>query len=176
MSTLNCEWYRAAGPDVPYMVALAKTNYEREIDQIWRPDTVAMARNLTHAVVDQFYNPKQNLITCSAHGDEMAAFTWAVRGERVPWSDDEMVVIKMASMGLNLPARLRLRLLEDMIIQWELWARDIRVPIICSTTIRDHSGGFMRKHEQMGYQVRGNLAWKRLVEKAFIRVDDLPLV
>ena len=176
MSTLNCEWHRAAGPDVPYMVALARMNYEQEIADIWRPDTVAMARNLTHAVVDQFYNPKQSLITCAVDGGELAAFTWAVRGERVPWSDDEMVVVKMASMGLTLPRRLRLRLLEDMIIQWEIWARDIRVPIICSSTIRTDSQAFMRKHEQMGYQVRGNLAWKRLVEKAFIRVDDLPLV
>lgn len=169
---MNCEWYRGAGPDVPYMVALARTNYQSEIEEIWRPDTVAMARNLTHAVVEQFYNPNNSMLTCATHGDQMAAFTWCVRGERVPWSDDEMVVVKMASIDLALPQRRRMAILEDMIVQWELWARDIKVPIICSSTIRPDAQGFLAKHQRMGYTVRGNLAWKRLTTMAYIKIDD----
>jgi hypothetical protein len=73
-----------------------------------------------------------------------------------------MVVGRMAHMDMTLSARIRIRLLKDMIGLWETWAIAIGVLVICSSTIRSDQSGFLRIHEQAGYQIRGSNAYKRL--------------
>ena len=157
-------WESTAGTDVPHMVRMAEDHFEREIDLIFTPDPVAYARNLTLATVQQFYNPASELLKVAKEREtgRILAYTWAICGERTPWSDDEMICAKMAHVDLSLPVRQRLRLVTGMVLLWETWARSIGVPVVCSTTMRRDQEGFLELHRKLGYDVRGSYAYKRL--------------
>ena len=157
-------WESTTGTDVPHMVTMAQTHFENEIDLIFTPDPVAYARNLTLATVQQFYNPGMELLKVAKERETgaMLAYTWAIRGEKTAWSDEEMICAKMAHVDLSLPVRQRLRLVTGMVLQWETWARACGVPIVCSTTMRRDQEGFLKIHRRLGYDVRGSYAYKRL--------------
>jgi hypothetical protein len=155
-------WRPAHGGDVVAIVEMAVSGFEREIDTIFEPDHVAYSRNVTLAVIRQFYGPQAELFQVAYDQDRLAAYTWAGRNERAPWSDDEMVVVRMAHVDLSLPIRTRVRLITDMIHLWEQWARLCQVPIVCSSTVRGDQAAFLRIHQRSGYDVRGSYAYKRL--------------
>lgn len=162
---MNWIWESTAGTDVPHMVAMAQSHFETEIDTIFTPDPIAYARNLTLATVQQFYNPGLELLKVAKEQETgaMLAYTWADRGERTPWSDEEMICVKMAHVDLSLPVRQRLRLITGMVLQWETWARSCGIEIVCSTTMRRDQEGFLKIHSKLGYDVRGSYCYKRLV-------------
>ena len=146
------------------MVAMSKDHFETEIDLIFTPDPIAGARNLTQATVAQFYNPQSELLKVAKETEtgRILAYTWAIRDEKMPWSDEAMISVKMAHVDLSLPVRQRLRLVTGMILQWETWARECGVDIVCSTTMRRDQAGFLEIHKKLGYDVRGSFAYKRL--------------
>jgi len=157
-------WQSTSGTDVPPMVAMAQGHFEQEIDNIFQPDPIAYARNLTLATVQQFYNPRAELLKVAKERDtdRILAYTWAICSEKTAWSDEAMICAKMAHVDLSLPVRQRLRLVTGMIVLWETWARECGVDIICSTTMRRDQDGFLKIHEKLGYDVRGSFAYKRL--------------
>lgn len=156
-------WQRAQGQDVADIVAMAVKDFESEADTIWATDPHTYAYNVAMTVVSQMYNPHGSLLmTARDESGKLIAYVWVARGERAVWSPDEMVVIRIAHLDLDLPARTRIRLIQDMIGLWETWAVGIGVPVICSTTMRSDQAGFLRIHERLGYQIRGSIAYKRL--------------
>lgn len=163
MDSLTYTWHPAGGTDVPLIVGMAESHFQREIDRIFTPDPIAYARNISIAVVQQFYAPGSELLTVAkSQQNQLLAYTWARRSERAPWSDDEMIVVRMAHVDLNLPTRTRIALVNDMIDQWETWAAAIGVPVICSTTMRGDQAAFLKLHQRRGYDVRGSYAYRRL--------------
>lgn len=160
---MNYTWTPAVGTDVNNIVKMAQTHFESEIDNIFTPDTLAYGRNVTLAVVNQFYNPLSVLLSVAKdEHNNLLAYTWAARNERAPWSDDEMIVIRMAHVDLSISPRLRVKLVTDMMQLWETWAKLTNVPIICSTTMRNDQSGFLKLHEKHGYDVRGSYAYKKI--------------
>lgn len=156
-------WTPAAGTDVPDIVQMAQGHFQTEIDTVFTPDPVAYSRNITFAVVNQFYLPGTELLYVARDADKkLIAYTWAKSGERAAWSDDSMVAIRMAHVDLNLSARDRLRIITDMMNMWELFARSTNTPIICSTTMRNDQAAFLKLHARNGYDVRGSYAYKKL--------------
>jgi|TARA_R110000868_G_C10711571_1_gene749991 hypothetical protein len=151
------------GTDIADIVRLAESHFQTEIDSIFIPEPVVYTRNLTYAVVNQFYGPNSELLSV-AHdaAGKMIAYTWAKAGERAPWSDDEMVFVKMAHVGLDLSTKQRVRLIQDMLLLWENFALRIGVKIICSTTMRREQDAFLKLHERAGYDVRGSYCYKKL--------------
>jgi len=163
VDTLAYTWRPAHGGDVAAIVAMAEHDFQTEIDTIFEPDPVAYSRNITLAVINQFYLPMTELVSVAvAPNGNLLAYTWAKRNERAPWSDNEMVVVRMAHLDLALPPSLPARLVNDMIDLWEGFAAFAAVPIICSTTMRGDQTGFLRIHARRGYDVRGSYAYKRL--------------
>lgn len=163
MDTLNYTWQPATGQDVMAIVKMAQDHFESEIDQIFRPDPIAYSRNITIAVAQQFYAPLTELLSVAkTQQNELIAYMWARRNERAAWSDDEMVVVRMAHVQLELPTRTRIKLVKEMIGIWEAWAHMCGVPVICSTTMRGDQQGFLKLHERAGYDVRGSFAYKRI--------------
>jgi hypothetical protein len=158
-------WLPTSGTDIPALVDMAESHFQSEIDSVFTPEPLVYARNLTLATVNQFYNPRTELLQVAKNTETGAilAYTWAIRGERTPWSDDEMICAKMAHVDLTLPTRQRLRLVTGMILLWETWARECGVPVVCSTTMRRDQGGFLEIHRKLGYDVRGSYAYKRLI-------------
>jgi hypothetical protein len=156
-------WRPATGHDVHQIVQMAVQHFQTEIDTIFTPDPVAYSRNITLAIVNQFYGPTTELVSVATDTDNnIVAYTWAKTGERSPWSDDEMVIIKMAHLSLHLSSRERVELVKDMLELWDVFARLANVLIICSTTMRKDQQAFLKLHERHGYDVRGSYAYKKL--------------
>lgn len=156
-------WRPAAGEDIGKIVAMAQSHFQTEIDSIFKPEPYAYSRNITFAVVNQFYNPNGELLSVAVDSNnELIAYTWAKSGERAPWSDDEMMSVKMAHVSLDLTARLRIRLIQDMMSLWEEFAERSKVKIIVSTTMRREQDAFLKLHVKAGYDVRGSYAYKRV--------------
>jgi hypothetical protein len=65
-------------------------------------------------------------------------------------------------VDMTLSARDRIRLVQEMIGLWEVWAVECGIPIVCSTTMRRSQDGFLKIHARLGYDVRGSIAYKRL--------------
>ena len=162
-------WRPAAGPDTEAITAMALTHFGLETDQIFRNDTIEYSRNVLLATVNQFYNPKKELISVAVHTEsqQIIAYTWAMRGQYAPWSSEEMVAVRIAHVNLRLSQRGRIHLLAQMIRMWETWARACDIPIICSTTMRGDQTAFMHLHRDAGYSVRGSIAYKRLTTATF---------
>lgn len=160
---MNYNWQPATGVDVPDIVRMAEQHFQTEIDAIFKPEPVTYSRNVTLAVVNQFYLPMTELISVARDDDNrLLAYTWAKRGERAAWSDDEMIVVRMAHLDLNLTSRQRVQLIIDMMKLWEGFAQFAQVPIICSTTMRNDQTAFLKLHAKNGYDVRGSYAYKKL--------------
>lgn len=160
---LEYNWAPATGADVNDIVAMAQQHFENEIDQIFTPDTVAYSRNITFAIVSQFYMPATSLVSVARdNSGKLLAYTWAKTGERAPWSDDNMVSVCMAHVDMTLSTKNRLRLLIDMIALWEHFAVNTNTPVICSTTMRKDQDAFIKLHARHGYDVRGSYCYKRV--------------
>ena len=137
-------WGPAFGGDVDSIVEMAESNFQIEIDKIFTPEPITYARNIMFAVVNQFYLPTSELVSVAKTPDgKLLAYTWAKNGDRAPWSDDIMVSIRMAHVGMDLSPRL----------------------IICSTTMRGERDAFLRLHAKHGYDVRGSYAYKKLTPR-----------
>jgi hypothetical protein len=141
---------------------MAERDFQTEIDGVFRADPVAYARNVTTAVVQQFYIPHQELLMVARNQhDQLLAYVWVVR-ETAPWSDEVMAATRMVHVDLALSTRHRIRLVQQMIGLWEVWARESGIAIVCSTTMRRDTAGFLRIHAAAGYDVRGSIAYRRL--------------
>lgn len=157
------KWYPATGLDVDSIVKMAQDHFETEIDSIFSPDPIAYARNLTLAVVNQFYLPMTELLSvCKDDTGKLLAYTWATSNQRSAWSDDNMVVIKMAHVDLTLPTKQRIKIVNSMFTLWEGFAKLANNPIVCSTTMRKDQEAFLKLHARNGYDVRGSYAYKKL--------------
>jgi len=156
-------WFPAMGTDVNEIVVMAQQHFQNEIDEIFTPDPVAYSRNITFAVVNQFYNPNAELLTVARSQEgRLLAYTWAKSFDHAPWSDDNMIVVRMAHLALDLSARQRVTLIKDMLQLWESFAQLNKNPIICSTTMRREQDAFLKLHKQAGYDIRGSYAYKRI--------------
>lgn len=163
IAMIEYNWTQATGNDVTDIVNMAQSHFQTEIDTIFTPDPVAYSRNVTFAIVNQFYLPSTELISVARSQDHhLLAYTWAKSNERAPWSDDPMTAVRMAHVALDLTSRDRIRLITDMMTIWENFARFAGTPIICSTTMRKDQTAFLKLHARNGYDVRGSYAYKRL--------------
>jgi len=165
MTKQTWTWNTAAGPDVADIVAMAVGHFQTEIDQLFYPDPIAYSRNLTLAIVNQFYLPGTEMLkVCRDQDGQLIGYVWAHRST-APWSDDPMCSVRMVHVDLSLSARDRIQIIKEMIMHWELWCHESGIPVVCSTTMRGDQAGFMRIHERMGYDIRGSYAYKRLKEQ-----------
>jgi len=170
-------WAPAAGTDCQDITDMALVDFGRETDQIFANEPIEYQRNIMLATVNQFYNPKMELISVArAQGTgTLLAYTWAVRGQYAPWSREEMIAIKIAHVDQQLSARNRIALCAQMIRMWEVWAEACEVPIIFSSTVRGEQDTFLELHRQAGYTVRGSVAYKRVTRVTF-EIDEPTII
>lgn len=169
----NWNWTPAVGTDVIAIKDMAESMFQTEINGIWIADPVAYMRNITQAIVNQYYSPGSELILVAKVDESIIGYVWVKRNQRSPWSDEETAVVQMVHVDLNLSARQRVRLIAEMIQHWETWAQKNGIPVVCSTTMRGDQTGFLKLHERCGYDVRGSYAYKRLVQSSVEHPDVL---
>jgi hypothetical protein len=166
-------WRPAAGTDVEAITDLALVHFRTETEGVFENSPVEFSRKMTHAVVNQFFNPKMELVSVaqSTQHSGIVAYTWAQRGHHVPWSAEEIVSVQMAHVDLSLTARQRVFLCAQMMRMWEVWAEACDVKIINSSTVRADQTAFLDLHRSAGYQVHGSVAYKRLNKVSFEIAD-----
>lgn len=155
-------WEAATGTDVPVIKDIAESWFQTEIEGIWTPDPIAYMRNITTAVVNQYYSPGSELILVARAAQGLVGYVWVKRNNRSPWSDQEQAVVQMVHVDLSLGLRDRIKLITEMISAWETWCENFHIPIVCSTTMRADQSGFLKIHERCGYVIRGSYAYKKL--------------
>lgn len=158
----NWTWSRATGQDIYPLATLSIQHIGEEVDSIFDLDVVELARQIGISVTSQFYNPFADLVMVAKDDADILAYVWVKRGEHAAWSTEEVCAPKIAHVDMTLPTRTRIKLIREMINFWEIWACECGIPIICSSSIRRKQSGFLRIHEQMGYDVRGSICYKRL--------------
>lgn len=156
-------WRAAAGSDIGPITDISNEQISREIDTIFEVDTIEFSRQVGNAIINQFYNPYLDLFWVYEEAGKIVAYCWAKRGEQASWSRDEMIAIRLVHLDEALPKKRRLKLLTEMIEIWETWARNCGIKIVCSTSMRRDYSGFMAVHQRCGYDIRGSVAYKRLV-------------
>lgn len=157
-------WRAAQGTDVEDIIGLVMRNFEADGSGITDINPVEGSRNLMHAIINQMYAPKKELISVArlTDGGDLVAFTWAMRDQRHPWSTEEMIMPRMLSVELGLTARCRTALCIQAMQMWERWAAACEVKCIASNNMRRDWQALMRLHAALGYDVRGSMAFKRL--------------
>jgi hypothetical protein len=168
-------WRPGAGSDVDALVRLSNEQIGHEVDDIYTIDLVELGRNMLLSIVNQFYNPKKELfsVACDVDTGEIIAYTWAERGQFVPWSTEECIVIRMSQVAPHISSRKKLYLLAQQLRMWDVWADACGIKIIVSATIRKKQDAFLRLHEQAGYHIKGSSAYKRLMTATF--QVDMPI-
>lgn len=160
---MNYNWNFAQLADVNDIVVMAEQHFQTEIDLIFKPEPAVYARNLAYAILNQTYYPGLELLTVARDlNNTLIAYNWAKSGDRAFWSDDAMINVRMVHVNLTMTAKLRVRLIKDMMTQWEELAKFSKTPIICSTTMRHSQDAFLKLHEKNGYSVRGSYCYKKI--------------
>lgn len=160
---MNWTWSRAVGPDVADIHQLSEQMFSEDNQGLFEIDHQRFDHNITTAIVNQFYQPLSELLLVARDDTgRLVAWCWAGRSERVCWSQEEMVAVKMVHVDLTLPVRTRVRIISEMMGYWEDWAQACGINIICSTSMRRDQSGFLHLHASRGYDVRGSIAYKRI--------------
>lgn len=175
--------------DVDDIVELADSVFGGEADGILARSRDVFRYRLTMAATEQLFNKgREFLAVCRQKQDYKAVVTdgfvdyvcaeprllgycWFDRGGYTTYSNEEISNAKFHHVDLSLPAKTRVRLINEMIDQHILWAHAWGIPVICSTSIRAEHEGFMKIHKKRGFSVNGSYAWIR-TEKAMELLNE----
>lgn len=158
-------WSKATPMDVPAIVKLVDTNYSTEIDGvIFKKNPTRLNYHLQKAILDMSYGLSTNNITVARDQttQQVIAWAWIERGKYTVYADEEMAVAEFAHCDLALPLRTRMTLTAQTLEQWICWCEINKIPVLCSTSIREDQTGFMKLHDQFGFVRRGSFAYRKI--------------
>jgi hypothetical protein len=165
--------------DVDDIIEMADGIFGKEADGILTRDRAIFRKNVTLTATHQLFDksreflavcrtvPEPKKVSVDGFFDyvctepELLAYCWFDRGGYSTYSNEEISNAKFHHVDLSLPAKQRVRLINEMIDQHILWASSWGIPVICSTSIRTEHDGFMRIHKKRGFRVNGSYAWIR---------------
>ena len=168
--------------DVEDIIELADSVFGEEADGILTRDRNIFRKNLTLASTHQLFDKSREFLAVCRQKQEykavvidgfvdylltdskLLAYCWFDRGGYTTYANEEISNAKFHHVDLSLPAKQRVRLINEMIDQHILWAHTWSIPVICSTSIRSEHDGFMRIHKKRGFKVNGSYAWGRTEE------------
>ena len=147
--------------DVDDIVDMADSVFGTEADGILTRDKAVFRKNVTVATTVQVFDKSKEFIAVNRDEDKLLGYCWFDRGGYTTYANEEISNAKFHHVDLQLPARLRVRLINEMIDQHILWAHRWGIPVVCSTSIRAEHDGFMKIHKKRGFTVNGSYAWIR---------------
>jgi hypothetical protein len=158
--------------DVDDIIEMADSLFGQEADGILTRDRNVFRKNVTLTATHQLFDKgREFLAVCrgerlvntmmgeSICEDSLLAYCWFDRGGYTTYANEEISNAKFHHVDLSLPAKQRVRLINEMIDQHILWAHSWGIPVICSTSIRAEHTGFMKIHKKRGFTVNGSYAW-----------------
>lgn len=156
-------WRPAVGDDINSIVSISYNNHKDELNELFTVDPVLYSKYITHAVIDQIYEPKTTLLSVAVDSNnDILGYTWAHVSNRNYWSTDPLLVCDMAQVNLTLPIRLRIKLIKDIFNLWDEYAKLVGVKLICSNSILDNQSAFLELHRRHGFTVKGSYAYKKV--------------
>ena len=157
-------WDLAKLEDVAPIVAMAQQYFQIEVEGVFTPDPFKYTKHVTLAVVEQAFDASkcQLIVARDKTTNKLLAYAWLNRGHWMMYAPEECAEAGFVHMDMTLPARQRIMLLAQILQQWQLWCHVYRIPVLVSTTIREDQKGFIRLHEEAGFQVRGSFAFKKI--------------
>jgi hypothetical protein len=160
-------WNYATTEDVKDLFDMAIIHSEFEVDGLFTMCHPSLLYALDLATSHQRHNlAHEQILTCRDNAtNKLLAFSWIGRGNRAPYSRDEIAEARMAQVDLDLAVNTRIRLIVQMLSFWEQWAIACGVPILASNSIREKQQAYMKLHERLGFLVRGGIAYKRVIPK-----------
>jgi len=156
-------WHTAQHADIDAIVALMVEHYQHEIESIFKPSPSRVRYHLYRLVVDQIFGVNREYVRVARNAQGVIACSWLARDHHTVYADEEMAVAEFIHVDLSLPARTRVRLIQDILQNWIELCQTLSIPVLCSTTIRAEQSAFMRLHERMGFTIRGSVAYRRIV-------------
>lgn len=158
-------WRRAEHIDIPAIIALMRSNYGSEVDDIFTINETRMSYHLHQAILEQTYLANSQLVSVAVkpESQQIMAFGWLQRGKYLPYANEEMAVAEIAHTDLSLPVRTRMRLIAQLLEQWIVWAEMNAIPVLCSTSIRSDQTGFMRLHDLYDFKRKGSFAYRKIL-------------
>lgn len=151
--------------DVDYIVEMAQSHFEHEVDSVLTTDPLVMKHQLTVSLTNQLFDPYKEFIAVAKEDPySILGYCWFDRGGYTTYSRDEISNARFHHVDLTLPVRTRYKLINEMIDQHILWANQCGIPVVCSTSIRGDNEGFMKMHKKRGFQVNGSYAWIKTSE------------
>ena len=78
------------------------------------------------------------------------------------YAHEELAEARFIHLDLTLSARKRITLTAQILQFWQAWCYACNIPVLVSTSIRTDQGAFMRLHQELGFTVRGSLAYLRI--------------
>lgn len=147
--------------DVDDIVELADSVFGAEADGILTRDRNIFRKNVTVTATHQLFDKGREFLAVCRLDDILLGYCWFDRGGYTTYANEEISNAKFHHVDLSLPAKTRVRLINEMIDQHILWAHSWSIPVICSTSIRGEHDGFMKIHKKRGFRVNGSYAWIR---------------
>ena len=163
--------------DVADIVKMAREHFEGEVEGILTTSSRVFEHQLMVATTNQLYdNGREFIAVCRAEPQlvevgrgiyekepqgRLLGYCWFDRGGYATYSTEEISNAKFHHVDMSLPAKTRVRLINEMIDQHILWASVWKIPVVCSCSIRGDYDAFMRIHKKRGFAVHGSYAWIR---------------
>lgn len=157
-------WRLADVRDLMDIVDMARSHFQREMVGIFNIDEPFYVSNIDQAITEQrHYLSKQQLIVARLKdSNRLVAYAWIGRGTQTPYSQDEVAEARMLHIDLTESSRTRIKISAQALAYWESWCQALQIPVMVSTSIRSDQTAFMRLHEELGFIIRGSIAYKRL--------------
>jgi hypothetical protein len=156
------KWEQATIGDIDQIVGLIEQDYQHEIDKFFTYNASRIRYHLYRAILDQMFQLNTESVLVTRRGDRIIAWSWLTRGKHTVYANEEMAVAEFVHVDLTLSVRERVEIVREVINNWIDFCWWHSIPVLCSTTIRQEQTAFMRIHEQMGFVVRGSIAYRRI--------------
>jgi hypothetical protein len=155
-------WSRPDPADIPAIINLMVKDYQCEISGFFTPNQTRMYYHLHRAIINMAYGVNEELLTVAKINNQLVAWAWLTRGKYQVYANEEMAVGEFIHVDLSLSPRQRVRLVAQVLEQWRAWAELSKIPVLCSTSIREDQTAFMRLHDQFGFKRNGSFAYLKV--------------
>lgn len=158
------QWQLATYADIEDIMLLTEQAFTSEPDEVVQVDRRHYLHNLTQAIVTQTFNASKEQIAVARNKatNKLIAYSWIGAGTGILYSTDSTAEGRMAHIDFDLPGRTSVALAVQILENWARWAKVCGYNLVVSTTIRFQQQAYIRLHKELGFTVRGAIAYKRL--------------